>query len=409
MCGIAGQFDLKAQSAIDINLLTRMTDAIAHRGPDGQGFHFEPGVGLGHRRLAIIDVAGGQQPIFNEDRTIALVYNGELYNYRELIPELTAAGHAFQTRSDTEVIVHAWEEWGADCVMRFRGMFAFALHDQRQNCLFLARDRLGKKPLYYSLVGQRHVVFASELKSLLVYPGITRQIDPIAVDNYLAFGYVPDPGSIYTNVHKLPPAHTLTATRGRPLAAPQCYWRLNFATRPVREEEAIAALPPRLAEATRIRLMSEVPLGAFLSGGVDSSGVVAMMAREIDSPVKTFAIGFGARGDDELPHAARVAQAYHTEHRTEQVDVDPLGSYRAQAAIFDEPFADSSSIPTFHVCGLARRHVTVALSGDAGDEVFAGYRRYRMHAVAERIRRMLPARGREAVFKALGNIYPKLD
>lgn len=409
MCGIAGLFDMSARSMVDRQLLRSITNAIAHRGPDGDGFHVEAGVGLGHRRLAIIDVAGGQQPLFNEDASVSLVYNGEIYNYQELIPELIAAGHVFRTRCDAEVVVHAWEEWGARCLDRFRGMFAFALHDARQGCLFLARDRLGKKPLYYAILANRQLVFASEMKALLAHPQMRRDIDPFAVDNYMAYGYVPDPGTIYRDVYKLPPAHHLTVTRGKGLAAPQCYWRLNFEERPIPARDAEAELVPRLAEATRIRLMSEVPLGAFLSGGVDSSAVVSMMARELDTPVKTFAIGFGNHATDELAHAMRVARRYATEHHSEIVQVDPLHAYRAQAAIFDEPFADSSAIPTLRVSELARRNVTVALSGDAGDEMFAGYRRYRLFASTERLRRLLPEAGRTAFFGTLGHLYPKLD
>jgi asparagine synthase (glutamine-hydrolysing) len=409
MCGIAGVFDISARSTIDRQLLRTITDAIAHRGPDGDGFHFEAGVGLGHRRLAIIDVAGGQQPLFNEDASVSLVYNGEIYNYQDLIPELVAAGHVFKTRCDAEVVIHAWEQWGTRCLDRFRGMFAFALHDARQGCLFLARDRLGKKPLYYTLIGNSQLVFASELKAILAHPGVRRNIDPFAVDNYMAYGYVPDPGTIYRGIFKLPPAHHLTVTRGKRVPTPKGYWRLRFGEHAVSLRDAEAELIPRLAEATRIRLMSEVPLGAFLSGGVDSSGVVAMMARERDTPVKTFAIGFGNHATDELSHAMRVANRYGTEHHSEIVDVDPLNAFRALAAIFDEPFADSSAIPTLRVSELARRSVTVALSGDAGDEMFAGYRRYRLFAKTDRMRHLLPAAGRRALFGTLGRLYPKLD
>ncbi len=409
MCGIAGIFDLKTAAAVDGGLVRQMTDAIAHRGPDGEGVHVDGGVGLGHRRLAIIDLAGGQQPMFSADRSIALVYNGEIYNYRELIAELTALGCHFQTRSDTEVVIHAWDKWGEDCVKRFRGMFAFALYDNRRNALFLARDRFGKKPLYYGVVGGRYLLFASELKALLVHPMTERRLDRKAVDSYLAYGYVPDPDTIYAGIKKLPPAHTLLVRRGAPLSSPTRYWRLKFNIRPVDEADAEQALIAELAEATRIRLMSEVPLGAFLSGGVDSSGIVAMMADQIDSAAKTFAIGFGEGGVDELAHARRVAERYKTDHHEETVDADPLGNYRAQAAIFDEPFADSSSVPTLRVCALARRNVTVALSGDAGDEIFAGYRRYRMFAATESWRRRVPNGMRKSLFGALGQIYPKLD
>lgn len=409
MCGITGYFDLAGLDPIDRAVLQRMNDAIAHRGPDGDGFHLEPGVGLAMRRLAIIDVAGGQQPIYNEDRSVAIVYNGEIYNYRELTADLVARGHRFWTHSDTEAVVHAWEEWGEECVARFRGMFAFAIFDRNRQSLFLARDRLGKKPLYYTFTRNRYCLFGSELKALLAHPDVSRRIDPVAVDDYLAFGYVPDPATIYEGVFKLPPAHTLLLERAKAARQPKEYWRLRFEPRLVSEAAASEALVAHLSEAVRLRLISEVPLGAFLSGGVDSSGVVAMMARESAEPVKTFAIGFDAFGIDELPHAERVAQRYKTAHTTERVEPDFLSAYRRQAGIFDEPFADSSAVPTYQVSRLARRHVTVSLSGDAGDEVFAGYRRYRLYANTEAVRSAVPGALRSPLFTALGRLYPKLD
>src|ERR1051326_9115959 len=287
MCGITGYFDLAGLDPIDRARLQAMNDAIAHRGPDGDGFHLEPGVGLAMRRLAIIDVAGGQQPIYNEHQSVAIVYNGEIYNYRELTAELVARGHRFRTHSDTEAVVHAWEEWGEDCVTRFRGMFAFAIFDRNRQSLFLARDRLGKKPLYYTFFCNRHCLFGSELQALLAHPQVPRTIDPIAVDDYLAFGYVPDPATIYNGVLKLPAGHTLLLERGKAARQPRGYWHLRFDARPVSEASASEALIAHLSEAVRLRLISEVPLGAFLSGGVDSSGVVAMMARESAEPVKT--------------------------------------------------------------------------------------------------------------------------
>jgi asparagine synthase (glutamine-hydrolysing) len=409
MCGIAGIFDFTGPSPVDQSLLVRITDTIAHRGPDGAGYHVEGGLGLGHRRLAIIDVAHGRQPMFNEDGSVAVVFNGEIYNFQDLVAELRRAGHRFRTACDTEVIVHAWEQWGADCVKRFRGMFAFALYDRKKQTLFLARDRLGKKPLYYTIAGGRFLIFASELKALLAHPMVEKRLDPSAVDDYFAFGYVPDPSTIYEGISKLPPAHHMTVTRGKSLASPREYWRLYFRDAPADEDTAARELIARLNEAVRIRLISEVPLGAFLSGGVDSSGVVASMARQTDSPVETFAIGFGEAGSDELAHAARVSRLYRTHHHEQQVAANPLAAYRAQAAIFDEPFADSSSVPTYQVCKLARRDVTVALSGDAGDEMFAGYRRYRWFHHAEKMRRLVPASIRKPVFGSLGRLYPKLD
>jgi asparagine synthase (glutamine-hydrolysing) len=408
MCGLSGIFDTKSARPIDPVVLTAMNDSIAHRGPDGDGFLLEPGIGLGHRRLAIIDVAGGKQPLYNETGDVGIVFNGEIYNYRETMAELMRLGHRFKTHSDTEVIVHGWEEWGPAVVDRLRGMFAFALWDRRRQTLFMARDRLGKKPLYYSLLPDGQLVFASEMRALLCHPGIERRIDPVAVDGYFALGYVPEPGSIYQGIEKLPAAHTLTVERGKPVPKPSRYWTLRFDPRPMTEADAAMELIERLRESTRLRLVSDVPLGAFLSGGVDSSGVVAMMAGLMDDPVKTFAIGFGG-GEDELGYAQAVADRYHTNHTAERTSVDYLDTIDEQAAIFGEPFADTSAVPTGRVSELARRGVTVALSGDAGDELFAGYRRYRFHMAAQGMRARIPDGIRQPLFDLLGRLYPKLD
>ena len=291
MCGIAGIFDYRGRAEIDRTLLRRMTDILGHRGPDGDGYHIEPGIGLGHRRLAIVDLATGDQPLFNEDGTICVVYNGEIYNFQPLMAELAALGHIFRTRCDTEVIVHAWEEWGAACLDRFNGMFAFALWDAAREVLFLARDRLGEKPLYYSFLSDGQLLFASELKSLLLSPRVDREFDPQAIEEFFAFGYVPDPRSIYHRVCKLAPAHYLMVRRGEPPPEPRAYWDLRFLDglsmcRGDVEEELIE----RLRESVRMRMIADVPLGAFLSGGVDSSGVVAMMAGLKADPVSTFSI-----------------------------------------------------------------------------------------------------------------------
>jgi asparagine synthase (glutamine-hydrolysing) len=408
MCGLTGIFDTVGQRPIDAGVLTAMNDSIAHRGPDGDGFLLEPGIGLGHRRLAIIDLAGGKQPLFNETGDVGIVFNGEIYNYRETMAELVRLGHHFRTASDTEVIVHGWEEWGPACLDRLRGMFAFALWDRRRQSVFLARDRLGKKPLYYALLRDGQLVFASEMRAMLCHPGIERRIDPRAVEGYMALGYVPEPGSIYQGIRKLPAAHMLTVERGRPMPEPQRYWALKFAPTPMNEADAAMELIDRLREATRLRLVSDVPLGAFLSGGVDSSGVVAMMAGLKSEPVETFAIGFGG-AEDELGYAQAVADRYHTHHTAERSSVDYLDAIDAQATIFGEPFADSSAIPTGRVSELARRNVTVALSGDAGDELFAGYRRYRFHMAAQKLRGRIPGAIRRPLFGLLGAVYPKLD
>jgi asparagine synthase (glutamine-hydrolysing) len=410
VCGISGIFDITGERTIARDLVQRMNDRIAHRGPDGDGLHIEPGVALGHRRLAIIDVSGGQQPLYNEDGSVAVVFNGEIYNFQELTPELEALGHRFHTRSDTEVIVHAWEAWGEDCVRRFNGMFALALWDRNRRCLFLARDRLGKKPLYYSPLPDGRLAFASELKALLVHPGVPRGIDPRAVEEYFAFGYVPDPRSILSGVHKLPPATTLLVERDRPLPQPRQYWDLRFEPRANgTEADVCAELVTRLRSSVRSRLISEVPLGAFLSGGVDSSAVVAQMADFIPEGVQTCSIAFDDPAFDESSYAARVAERYGTRHFVRQVDVDDFALLEKLANVYDEPFADSSAIPTYRVCQLARERVTVALSGDGGDEDFGGYRRYKWHVYEDRVRRLLPLVLRRPLFGVLGRLYPKLD
>ncbi|MGC2415265.1 MAG: XrtA/PEP-CTERM system amidotransferase [Stellaceae bacterium] len=410
MCGIAGIFDHRGQTDIDRALLHRMTDVIGHRGPDGDGFYHAPGIGLGYRRLAVIDLAGGNQPMFNEDRTVCLVFNGEIYNFQPLMAELAALGHHFRTRSDTEVIVHAWEEWAEACLDRLNGMFAFALWDGRTETLFLARDRLGEKPLYYSFLADGRLIFGSELKSLLCSPDVDRRLDPRAIEEFFAFGYIPDPHSIYRSVHKLPPAHCLVLRRDGRISAPRAYWDLRFDDGGrLRREEVVEELVLRLREAVRLRMISDVPLGAFLSGGVDSSGVVAMMAGLREAPVKTFSIAFGVRGWDESTHAAAIAKRYGTDHHVREVDPNSFDLVDRLASIYDEPFGDSSAMPTFRVCAMARENVTVALSGDGGDEVFAGYRRYRWHCSEERVRRLLPQSVRGPVFGALGRVYPKFD
>jgi asparagine synthase (glutamine-hydrolysing) len=410
MCGITGVFDTRAARPPNADVLARMNNAQNHRGPDESGVLIEPGVALGHKRLSIIDLATGQQPLYNEDGTVAVVYNGEIYNYLELIPELQALGHVFHTRSDTEVIVHAWEAWGAECVKRFRGMFAFALWDRNLATLFLARDRLGVKPLYYALLPDGHLLFGSELKSLLTHGALEREIDPYAVEEFFALGYVPEPRTIFRTAKKLPPAHTLTIRRGLPVPDPVQYWDVAFTLdNRLTEKEACVQLHERLCESVRLRLVSEVPLGAFLSGGVDSSAVVATMAGLSESAVNTCSISFADPAYDESRYARMVAERYRTRHFVDRVESDDFGLIDTLAHVYDEPYADSSAIPTYRVCQLARRHVTVALSGDGGDESFGGYRRYRLHMLEERMRRPLPLAVRRPVFGLLGRAYPKAD
>ncbi|MBT5047937.1 MAG: amidotransferase 1, exosortase A system-associated [Rhodospirillaceae bacterium] len=410
MCGIVGIFDSRGTHPIDENLLSRMNDSLFHRGPDGEGLFVDPGIGLGHRRLSIIDLSGGAQPLFNEDHSVVVSYNGEIYNFQDLSRDLIKRGHQFRTHCDTEVIVHAWEEWGEACVDRFRGMFAFAIWDKKQQTLFLARDRLGIKPLYYAERGDGTVLFGSELKALLCDNSLARNLDSTAVEDYFAFGYVPDPKTIYRNVFKLAPGHVLAWRRGQAMPQPRCYWNPSFEiTGNPPEEEIVEELIHRFRDAVDCRLVSEVPLGAFLSGGVDSSGVVAMMAGLSDDPVNTCSISFGDPAFDESSHAALVAQRYGTNHRVGHVEADKFDLIDRVARLYDEPFADSSAMPTYRVCEIARRHVTVALSGDGGDEVFGGYRRYRWHCYEEKLRRTVPQAIRGPLFGLLGRAYPKMD
>ncbi len=410
MCGFTGIWDSRGEAGIDRALLEKMNQTQVHRGPDEGGIHIEPGAGLAHRRLSIIDLSSGQQPLFNEDESVVVVYNGEIYNFQELAVELQAAGHVFRTHCDTEVIVHAWEEWGERCVERFRGMFAFALWDRNRRRLFLARDRLGIKPLYYAQLADGQVIFGSEMKSLLAHPDLPREEDPCAVEEYFALGYVAEPRTILRGVHKLEPGHSLLFERGRPQPEKREYWDVPFADNGIRDEaEAQRELVERLREAVRIRMIAEVPLGAFLSGGVDSSAVVAMMAGLSEDPVNTCSISFGDPRFNEAAFARQVADQYHTNHQVEQVDSDDFGLLDKLSGLYDEPFADSSALPTYRVCELARKHVTVALSGDGGDENLAGYRRYRWHMNEERVRGLLPDVLRRPLFGLLGSVYPKAD
>jgi asparagine synthase (glutamine-hydrolysing) len=410
MCGIVGIFHTRDRREVDRGLLSRMNEIQHHRGPDEGGLHSEPGLGFGHRRLSIIDLSTGQQPLFNEDHSVVVVFNGEIYNYQSLIPELTALGHTFRTRSDTEVIVHAWESWGEQCVKRFRGMFAFALWDRNRETLFLARDRLGVKPLHYAVLADGTFIFGSELKGLLAHGGLARAIDPCAVEEYFALGYIPEPRTIFSTAKKLPPAHTLTIRRGHTVPEPVMFWDPKFTLdNTISDEDASRELRGRLEESVRLRLISEVPLGAFLSGGVDSSAVVAAMAASGDDSINTCSISFADPAFDEARFAQQVADRYRTRHYVEQVASDDFDLIDELANLYDEPYADSSAIPTYRVCQLARKHVTVALSGDGGDESFGGYRRYRLHLMEEHMRRTLPLGFRRPVFGFLGQAYPKAD
>ena len=418
MCGITGIFDTRGKSDINRAVLQRMNDSQQHRGPDEGSLHIEPGLGLGHRRLSIIDIATGQQPLFNADRSVAIVFNGEVYNYQPLMAELQALGYMFHTKSDTEVIVHAWEAWGPDCVKRLRGMFAFAIWDRNQQVLFLARDRMGVKPMYYAVLDDGTLLFGSELKSLMAYDngkgGLKREIDPQAVEEYFALGYVAEPRTIFKQAKKLPPATTLLIRRGADskngVGEPRTYWDVKFTLdAKISDQDACDELTRRLKESIRLRMIAEVPLGAFLSGGVDSSAVVALMAGQSSGPVNTCSMAFEDPAFNEAAFAKSVADRYQTDHRVETVQSDDFDLIDTLANLYDEPYADSSAIPTYRVCQLARKHVTVALSGDGGDETFGGYRRYKLHLLEEKLRSALPLGVRRPVFGTLGKMYPKAD
>ncbi|MGA8815060.1 MAG: asparagine synthase (glutamine-hydrolyzing), partial [Candidatus Sulfotelmatobacter sp.] len=355
-----------------------MCEAIVHRGPDDEGIFVKAGVGLGMRRLSIIDVAGGHQPLFNEDKTIWIVFNGEIYNFPELRSQLLARGHFFSTRSDTEVIIHLYEEHGAECVHKLRGMFAFALYDERVGRLLLARDRAGKKPLHYALHNGA-LLFASEMKAILAVRPELAKLDHPALLQYMYFGYIPDPATAFQSIQKLPPGHLLEYEKGE--VRIRQYWDFpQYGTyEPASEEELLEELEFRLAEAVRVRLIADVPLGALLSGGTDSSTVVALMARATSQPVKTFSVGFRHADFDETPYARLVARKFATDHHELILEPDLIETVEMLTRHLEEPFGDSSMLPTYFISCLARKHVKVALSGDGGDEAFAGYDRYRIH------------------------------
>jgi asparagine synthase (glutamine-hydrolysing) len=389
MCGIAGRFNYDGRRPVDRGILQAMTDAVRHRGPDAGGYYHGAGVGLGHRRLSIIDLSTGDQPLGNEDGSVQVVFNGEIYNFAEVRAELIAHGHRFRTGSDTEIIVHGYEQWGERCVDRFRGMFAFAVWDANQRRLLLARDRLGVKPLYYAELPGEGLVFGSEIKSLLEDPSVPRDWRPEAIDAYLTLLYVPAPGTVYRAVRKLPPAHVLVAD-GQGIRISR-YWDLEFTGTGAakREEEYLEELDALLREAVGLRLISDVPLGAFLSGGIDSSTVVAYMKEASGTPPVTMAVGFNDREFDEVEHAETVARHLGCEFHALVANPQIEDLLPKLAWHFDEPFADSSAVPTYYVSKAARELVTVALSGDGGDELWAGYQRHRVEQWEQRARTAL--------------------
>lgn len=410
MCGIAGIIHCASPKPIDPARVERMCDAIAHRGPDGSGVWTDHGVALGHRRLSIIDLAGSPQPMHSADGRAVIVFNGEIYNYRALRRELAEGGAQFRTDGDTEVILAAWQRWGPECLSRLQGMFAFALYDREQRTLFLARDRFGVKPLFMGELSDGGIAFASELKALLAHPQLRRTLDPLAVEDYLAWGYVPDHRSILAHVSKLPAGHYRLLHMGKQAAAPQRWYDLSFAERHRGSDRDLEAeLVHRMEEAVRSRMVADVPLGAFLSGGVDSSSVVALMAQESRAPVTTCSIGFDVAAVDESAYAEQIAQSFGTDHESRRVDPDDFAAIELVAGMYDEPFADASALPTWRVCELARQHVTVALSGDGADEAFAGYRRQVFQHQEGRVRGMIPSGLRSAVIGPLARLYPKAD
>lgn len=409
MCGICGKLSLSSED-VDRQALARMCGALVHRGPDAEGIYVEGPIGLGQRRLSIIDLsAAAVAPLPNEDRTIWVTLNGEIYNFQELRAELVSRGHQFRTLTDTEAIVHLYEDYGVECLSRLRGMFAFALWDGPQQRLFLARDRLGKKPVFYSKTAGS-LLFASSIAALLTNPELSRTPNYRALDDFLTYQYVPSPQTAFVGIQKLPPAHFLTCNRQGQLRIER-YWRppapVQGARQTVDDRALEAEVVRRLDEAVRARLIADVPLGAFLSGGIDSSAIVALMARGRDRPVKTFSIGFEDREFDELPYARRLAQRYRTDHHEFVVRADAARVLPELVRHYGEPFADPSSVPTYYLSKVTRQHVTVALSGDGGDENFAGYENYRIVSAWERAD-LLPGPARRALRSGVDQVLQRV-
>ncbi len=411
MCGIAGVFDLSGENNIEPDLIASMNDRQLHRGPDAGDYFFEPGIALAHRRLSIIDLEGSPQPMISACQRACIVFNGEIYNYKGLREELLAKGYTFNTDGDTETILNAYIEWGEDCVQHLRGMFAFAIWDRQKKSLFVARDRLGIKPFYYSLLSNGQFVFGSELKVLVAHPQFDKTFRDTTVEDYFTFGYIPEPNTIYHHAFKLRPGHCFTITRADQKVPESLeYWDIPTSfDKPLLESEVNDQLVERLKEAVDIRMVADVPLGSFLSGGVDSSAIVALMSQLQNEPINACSIGFDSKEFNETDFAKMVAKRYKANHLIETVDQNDFDLVDKLASLYDEPYADSSAMPTYRVCELARKHVAVALSGDGADEVFAGYSRYQRHLTAEKQRNLLPLNLRKAVFKPLGKYFPKLD
>ncbi len=409
MCGITGVVYSESGHFADPGVLTRMADSIAHRGPDADGFYIDRNVGLAHRRLSIIDLEGGDQPIGNEDGSVQVVFNGEIYNFRELRSELKAKGHQFRTFSDTEVIVHLYEELGDRCVERLRGMFAIALWDSRQQRLLLARDRVGIKPLFVS-VNEKRIVFGSELKPLLAHGDVQREIDPVAIDEYLNYGVIPGDRCVFRGVEKLLPGHVLTVDVGTWQIRRRRYWQLNFeADESLSIDEWQETILAKLDETVRLHLLADVPVGSFLSGGIDSSIVTGLASRALSTPLQTFSMGFRESAFNELPAAREIARHFGTEHTERTVSADAVSLLPQLTKFYDEPFADSSAVPTFLVSQIASQHVKVVLSGDGGDEALGGYSRYAHDLKEASIRRLIPTWMQRPWLSTLAAAWPKAD
>lgn len=406
MCGICGVYN-KFGQVVDSNLLMKMNNTLVHRGPDDQGYYLDENIGLGHRRLSIIDLNMGHQPILNEDGTKIIVFNGEIYNFGELKRELESKGYKFKTKTDTEVILYAYEAWSTDCLKQFRGMFAFAIWDKKNKILFLARDRLGIKPLYY-FYDSFYMIFASELKAILQHPIVRKELNYEALSDYLSLGYVPFPKTIFKYIQKLPPGHFLIQDAQKIII--EKYWDINFYSGlKISEEELCDQILENLEEAVKLRLISDVPIGAFLSGGIDSSIIVAIMSKMLREPVLTNSIGFTVQAFNELAYAKSTAKLFNTDHNEYEVSPDAVDIVDRLSWYFDEPFADASAIPTYYVSKMTRKNVTVALSGDGGDENFAGYRRYYFDRLENKIRGFFPEFVRHYLIGSLARIYPKAD
>ena len=409
MCGIAGVVYSEPERTVDPCVLKRMADSIAHRGPDADGFHIKRNVGLAHRRLSIIDLDGGDQPIGNEDGSVQVVFNGEIYNFRELRSELESKGHRFRTFSDTEVIVHLYEELGDRCVDRLRGMFAIALWDARKQRLLLVRERVGIKPLFVS-VNDRRIVFGSELKPLLAHGDVQREVDPAAIDEYLNYGVIPGGRCIFRGVEKLLPGHVLTVDVARWKVERRRYWQLSFETdASLSVDQWQEAILAKLDETVRLHLLADVPVGSFLSGGIDSSVVTGLASRALSTPIQTFSMGFRESAFNELPAAREIAAHFGTEHTERTVSADAVSLLPKLTQFYDEPFADSSAVPTFLVSQVASQHVKVVLSGDGGDEALGGYSRYAHDLKEASIRRLIPRWMCRPWLSAMAAVWPKAD